>query len=217
MSKSFQNREKLYMLVLTTLFAAVILLLAFTPLGLINLPFIKATVLHVPVIIGSVILGPRRGAILGFIFGLSSFIVNTVTPSALSFAFSPLIPVLGSDRGSVLALVICFAPRILTGITPYYIFSGLSRLFKKRNAAEQTFSYAAAAVAGALTNTILVMGLIFIIFRQEYAAMKSVSADAVFGLILGVIAANGGPEALLAAILTPPVCMAAKKLMNKKI
>lgn len=73
-------------------------------------PLIKATILHVPVIIGSILLGPKKGAFLGGIFGLTSLIKNTMMPSALSFAFSPFIPVPGTDRGSLWALVICFVP-----------------------------------------------------------------------------------------------------------
>ena len=56
-------------LVLTSLFTAVILLMAFTPLGLIDLPIIKATILHVPVIIGSVLLGPKRARSSGSCLG----------------------------------------------------------------------------------------------------------------------------------------------------
>ena len=57
--------------VLLALFAAIILLLAFTPIGYIQLPIIKATIVHVPVILGAIILGPKKGAILGVLFGLT--------------------------------------------------------------------------------------------------------------------------------------------------
>ena len=77
--------------VLLALFAAIILLLAFTPIGYIQLPIIKATIVHVPVIPGAIVLGPKKGAILGVLFGLTSFISNTFMPTALSFAFSPAI------------------------------------------------------------------------------------------------------------------------------
>ncbi|MEG1858415.1 MAG: ECF transporter S component, partial [Pseudoflavonifractor sp.] len=44
------------------IFTAIMFLLAFTPIGLIDLPLIKATILHVPVIIGAILLGPKKGA-----------------------------------------------------------------------------------------------------------------------------------------------------------
>ena len=51
------------------MFAAVQLLLNVTGIGLIPLPLIKATTLHIPVIIGAVLLGPLGGGILGGVFG----------------------------------------------------------------------------------------------------------------------------------------------------
>ena len=51
-------------MVLLSLFTAIIFLMAYTPIGYIDLPLIKATIIHVPVIIGAVLLGPRQGAFL---------------------------------------------------------------------------------------------------------------------------------------------------------
>lgn len=202
-NRSSQTRE----LVLLAMFSGILFLLAFTPIGLIDLPLIKATILHVPVIIGSILLGPKKGAFLGFVFGLTSILKNTMVPSALSFAFSPFIPVPGLDHGSPWALVICFVPRILVGVTPWLVFRGAKQLFGSKSAAGRASGMAFAAVAGAFTNTILVMGLIFLVFRQAYAVMKGIPVDAVLGVILGIVGANGLPEAVVAAVITPAVCM----------
>lgn len=59
-------------LVLTALFAAIIIIMAFTPLGYIPLVVINATIIHIPVILGSLFCGPKKGGFLGFIFGLTS-------------------------------------------------------------------------------------------------------------------------------------------------
>ncbi len=84
-------------LVLTALFAAIIIIMAFTPLGYIPLVVINATIIHIPVILGALFCGPKKGGFLGFIFGLTSFIKNTVMPTSLSaFVFSP---VLAAPRG----------------------------------------------------------------------------------------------------------------------
>lgn len=65
-------------LVQVALFAALVIILAFTPfLGYIPLGFTRATIIHIPVIIGSILLGPKKGAVLGGVFGLTSFINNT--------------------------------------------------------------------------------------------------------------------------------------------
>ena len=51
------------------LMAAIVIVLANTPLGMIQLPIVKATTVHIPVIIGAILLGPTAGAILGGVFG----------------------------------------------------------------------------------------------------------------------------------------------------
>ncbi|MEI3130222.1 MAG: hypothetical protein V8S89_05185 [Oscillospiraceae bacterium] len=71
-----------------------------------------------------------------------------------------------------------------------------------------------AGIAGALTNTVLVMGLIFLVFRQAYAALQGISVDAVLGVILGIVGANGVPEAIAAAILTPAICVPLGKALR---
>lgn len=204
------QNKKTTNLILLALFAAIIFILAFTPIGYIQLGVIKATIIHIPVIIGSILLGPKKGAVLGFLFGLTSFISNTFTPVILSFAFSPLIPVFGSDRGSLMALVICFVPRIMVGIVPFYIFHLFHKLFSKK---ANFVSYILAGVAGALTNTLLVMNGIYFIFKDSYAAAKSIPMDAVYSGILAIIFANGIPEAIVAGIVTSGLC---KVLMSNK-
>lgn len=67
-------------MVQVSLMAAVVVVLANTPLGMIQLPVIKATTVHIPVILGALLLGPAAGAILGGTFGLCSVISNTLTP-----------------------------------------------------------------------------------------------------------------------------------------
>ena len=67
--------------------AAIVILLANTPLGMIQLPIIKGDNCTHPVIIGAILLGPSAGAILGAIFGICSLISNTTAPTLLSFAF----------------------------------------------------------------------------------------------------------------------------------
>lgn len=197
--------ERTRIFTITSMFAAVIFLLAFTPIGFLNLIVIKATVIHIPVIIGSIILGPRVGALLGFFFGLSSFINNTLAPSSiLSFAFSPLVPVPGTDGGSPLALLVCFVPRILVGVVPYYV-NGLAERALGRSVRARAASSFIAGVCGGMTNTLLVMGLIYILFRDAYAARAGIDTAAVLSTVLGIIFFQGGPESIVAGILTSGV------------
>ncbi|MCI8464939.1 MAG: ECF transporter S component [Lachnospiraceae bacterium] len=184
-------------LVLTAAIAAIIILMAFVPyVGYINLVVIKATLIHVPVIIGSVVLGPKKGAFLGFIFGLTSLIINTFTPSLLSFAFSPFY-----SGGNLWSLVICFLPRILAGVVPYFVYRAFMKVGGEKRAVEY-IALPVAGVAGALVNTILVMNLIYVCFRPQFAAAKQIAVTAVYDGIVAIMIANGVPEAIVAAVLT---------------
>lgn len=188
-------------LVLSALFGAIVVVLAFTPIGFIQLGVSKATIIHVPVIIGSILLGPKMGAGLGALFGATSLVSNTAAPVLSSFVFSPFIPVPGTASGSPLALVICFVPRILVGVLPWYVFRFLARYrFNKSRC------LVLAGVAGSAVNTLLVMHLIYFLFKDAYAGVKGISPDAVYGVIATVIFANGIPEAVVAGALVLVVC-----------
>ncbi len=203
------NQNKLNNLTLMGLFSALIFILAFTPFGFIQLPFIKATIIHIPVIIGSILIGPKYGSVLGFLFGLTSLINNTMAPTMSSFAFSPLIPMPVTGRGSLLSLIVCFVPRILVGVFPWIVYNGLKRLCSKKF---ETACYAVSGIIGSLTNTLLVMSLIFIFFRDSYAISKNVALGAVYKVILSIIVVNGIPEALVAGLFTAAVCTVIDKV-----
>lgn len=193
--------NKTFNMVLTGLFMAIIIIMTTVPnLGYINLVVIKVTMVHVPVIIGSVLLGPKYGAVLGGTFGLTSLIVNTFNPSLLSFAFSPFYQV-GNIGGNGWSVVIALLPRTLVGIVPYFVYRFLNRLLENLKG-KKAISLTAAGISGALTNTVLVMSLIYICFKDEFAVAKDISVDAVFGAILGIVAGNGIPEAVVGGVLT---------------
>ncbi len=196
-----ENTAQTLGMVQVALFAALIIILAFTPfLGYIPLGFTRATIIHIPVIIGSLMLGPKKGAFLGFVFGMTSFINNTMNPTATSFVFTPFFE-LGEVHGGIGSVIICFVPRMLVGVVPWYVYRGLERISGK-----QMLSLAAAGIAGALTNTLLVMNLIYVFFRTAYAAANNVAEGAVYTFILSIIGMNGVPEAVVSAVLVSIIC-----------
>lgn len=202
--------------VLLALFTAIVFVLGLTPLGMVPLGLIKATTLHIPVIIGCLLLGPRYGAVLGAMFGLVSFLSNTMSPAALSFAFTPLIPLPGTPNGSPLSLVICFVPRILVGVVPWFVYRGLQKLMKESSRGE-VLSMAIAGAVGAVLNTALVMSLIYFLFRDAYASVNGIPVEAVAGVVLGVVGTNGVAETALAAVLTPAIGKILLSLKRRKM
>lgn len=182
------------------LFAAIILLFAFTPFGFIQLVVLKATLIHIPVIIGSLVLGWRYGAALGALFGLTSLINNTVSPSLLSFVFSPFIPITGTTHGSLWALVTCFGPRILLGILPALFFQLLrQRAFFWRFPSISFFSI---AFLTTFIHTLCVLSLMGTVFAQAYRAARSISPNfPIFNALVSLLFVNGIPEALVAGLV----------------
>ena len=198
--KKSQNKSSLN-LVLLSLFGGIIAIMAFVPfVGYIPLGFTRATIIHVPVIIGAIVLGPKNGAILGFLFGFTSLINNTINPTATSFVFSPFYSV-GEMSGGIGSLIICFIPRILVGIVPYYVFKWITNLKTKDNKPKVALGLTLAGISGAMTNTLLVMNLIFLMFRDTYAGVNGISPDVLYSFIAGIIGINGIPEAIVAGIL----------------
>lgn len=252
----FKNNE----LVLTGLFTAIIIIMAFTPLGYIPLVVINATIIHIPVILGSLFCGPKKGAFLGFVFGFTSCLKATIVGGTLSsFVFSPVLAAsLVGTSGIFKSLFIAFVPRILVGVIPYFVYIGIKKVLasEKKNLwgtvlnvlmsvflafgvyaflgkmseslsqaaalgigiavgavvfivveavfirkSTQVIPFVYAGVAGAMTNTLLVMGSIFVLYKDAYADAIGVAGNAVLGVITGVISFNGVIEAIVAAII----------------
>ncbi len=182
-------------MVSVALMAAIVIVLANTPLGMIQLPIIKATTVHIPVIIGAILLGPSAGAILGTVFGVCSLISNTIAPTLLSFAFSPFMSTTGIP-GALKAIWISVGCRILIGVAAGWLWILLSKL-----KVGQLIALPIVGFIGSMVNTVAVLGSIYLLFAQEYAQAREVGVTAVWGLIMGTVTASGIPEAIAAAVL----------------
>ena len=182
-------------MVSVALMAAIVIVLANTPLGMIQLPIIKATTVHIPVILGAILLGPGAGAILGAVFGICSLVSNTMAPTLLSFAFSPFLSTTGIP-GALKAIWISVGCRILIGVVAGWLWVLFTKI--KLN---QFIALPIVGFVGSMVNTVTVMGSIYFLFAQQYAEAKEVALTAVFGLVMGAVTASGIPEAIAAAIL----------------
>lgn len=190
------------------LMAAIVIVLANTPLGMIQLPIVKATTVHIPVIIGAILLGPTAGAILGGVFGVCSLISNTMAPTLLSFAFSPFMSTTGII-GAIKAIWVSVGCRIMIGVAAGWLW----RLLKKIKL-NQIVALSITGFVGSMVNTVAVMGSIYLLFAQQYAQAKDVAVTAVWGLIMGTVTASGIPEAIAAAVL---VTVVTKVLLKSRL
>lgn len=197
-----KNTVRLVQLALLT---AVIFILANTPLGYIKLPLLQATTIHIPVIIGAVLLGPKAGAFLGGVFGLTSLISNTMAPTLTSFLTSPFI------SGTPLSLIICFVPRILVGVVAAYVFRALFQSLQKEGVA-----LLAAGFLGSLTNTVLYLLGVFLFFGQQYAQAQGVAYETLVRVLMSIVGINGVPEAIAAALLVFAVAKPLRRGMRRQ-
>ncbi|MCX7771970.1 MAG: ECF transporter S component [Clostridia bacterium] len=188
--------------------SAISVILSLTPsLGYIPIPPITITTMHIPVIIAAILEGPVVGGMVGLIFGLSSMYTAATIfagwPTAFPF-LNPLVSVL---------------PRILIGVVAYYAYVGIKKLFKVKSAAA-----VAGAVAGTLTNTIGVLGMIYILYAQRYvdAVVQSAKAQgqtmvvkSLFAVIFGGVFLNAVAEIVMASLLCIPVVFAVERIRKR--
>ena len=197
-------------LVILAVFSAIIAVMAFT-VGYIPLGFMNATIIHIPVIIGTILLGPVDGGILGFVFGLTSLINNTVRPNITSFVFTPFYSLDPRFSGSFKSILICFVPRILIGVIAALLFRALMKTKLNKG-----ISLAVTGFVGSMVNTIFVMGGIYFLYGESYAEAKGMGFSALFKVIMGVVGVNGVPEAIVAAILTAAITAPVMKYLKKQ-
>ena len=160
-----QKKMDVRLLAQMALLTALMLVMAFTPLGYIPLPFMNATTMHIPVIIGACLLGPKMGAVLGGLFGLTSVFKATITPNITSFVFTPFYSLNPQFSGSWKSLIVAIVPRILIGL-----LAGLAYQALRKAVHNETVSLAISGFIGSMVNTIGVMGLIYLLFGDQYAA-----------------------------------------------
>lgn len=116
-----KTQTKTTQLTILGLMTAVLLLMAYTPLGYLNIGPLAITFNVIPVAICAITLGPAGGAAAGAVFGLTSFLQcigvgGTSAMGAVLFEINP-----------VLAFIQRFIPRLLDGLLLGYIFRAVRK------------------------------------------------------------------------------------------
>jgi uncharacterized membrane protein len=193
--------------VVTSLLVAICLLLGLTPVGYIPIPPIEITLLCIPVIIGTITEGLGVGLVLGFFFGLTSFLQIFIKPSVLSqllFAISPL-----------KTIVLVFVPRLLVPVTAWLVYRAINGESKVR----KRVAAGAGALVGSLTNTVLFLAALYLLFLPQIDQLAEAfgTTPQLLAGVMGIIGAtNGLPEAVVAVLLCVPVVWALLKMRNRK-
>jgi len=168
------------------LLGAIAVVLSLTPFGYIQVGPIRATFMHIPVIIAGVVEGPLAGALVGLIFGISSLVSNLSGPLAPVF-INPLVSIV---------------PRVLIGIISAYAYKA-------------TKSSVFSAALGTATNTIGVLGMIYLTAARQYTQITGITMENLGKVLIGVASTNGLAEITVAIILVTAVMRGLNRMHRK--
>lgn len=194
MNKKFSTKYLVELALLT----AIVLIMAFTPIGYIKTAGLEITLIVVPVAVGAVILGPAGGAILGGVFGITSFI-QCFGMSAFGTLLLGINP--------FLTFLVCVPTRILEGWLTGLIFQGL-----RKTKMPQSLSVTIANLCCPILNTTFFMGSLVTLFagtmREQFGMTK------VLPFIFAFVGVNGVVEAIVCFVLGAAISIALKKALR---
>ena len=179
---------------------AIVIIQNFVPLlGYIPIPPLNPTIIHITVIVVSLTLGTKDGMIIGSVWGITRMVKAFTLPA------SPFDYFLWRNP------IIAIFPRIMVGFVAGYVYNVCRKRFKKDSTAMILSS-----VLASLTNTILVLGLIYLIYGETYAALLKVDYSNLLGVLGTVVLTSGIGEAIAAAIIAPIIARPLKKFRTQK-
>lgn len=161
-----KKQTKIFDLVLLALFISIMLVMNFTPLGYITTGLFSITLMTIPVALGAVCTGVSGGAVLGFVFGLTSFL----QAFGIGYMIDPSAATLFNEK-PLAYTVTCFVPRILTGVIAGLVFD----IFKKRGKTGIVPITISSALVPVL-NTALFMTFYILLYSDTVLAGKSFMA-----------------------------------------
>lgn len=190
---STRKKVNVRRMTIISLLSAISIMLSMIPLGYIQIGPLAITTMCIPVMIGGIIEGPMVGMVVGLIFGLTSMF------RGMAGMAGPTSPIFINPLVSVL-------PRIFIGLVSYYSFKLSMKIIKN--------TYVSGLIAGgmaSITNTVGVLGMIYVLYAAEYAKALGQSAGTAKALLMGIATTNGIAEALGGALVVSAVVVVLKK------
>lgn len=196
-----KNNNATLKLTQLAMLGAIIVVMAFTPLGYLKIGLLSVTFLTVPVVIGAILIGPAGGAILGGIFGLTSFFqcLGTDQFGVALFGINPFYTAL-----------VCIVPRVLIGV-----FSGALHKALNRAGMHSAMSYALSGLLGTVTNTVFFVGGLIVLFgNTEY--IKTNLGDSAWKVISVLVTTNSIIEIVVCTAVITAVSRACMAIMHRR-
>lgn len=200
-----RSRRKTIFLVETAMLAAVILLMSFTPLGYLKTAGVEITFIMIPVVIGAITLGPTAGAILGAVWGFTSFgqcfgLFGLSQFGAVLFGINP-----------IYTFIICIPTRILAGWLSGVIFKAVMSASKGKSVLASVI----AALSVALINTLLFVGGLLLLFGSTEYIRGLMGEMNILVFAVAFVGLNGLIEAITTCVVGSAISIALTKALRK--
>ena len=196
------RNKKVIKMVQLAILIAITLLMAFTPIGYIRTGGLAIQMIMIPVTVGAMILGPGAGALLGLVFGLTSF--------WQCFGLDPF----GAQLLSInpfFTFLLCVPTRTLVGFLTGVLFNGIKKIDKSN-----TISYFAGGLLGAMLNTAIFMSSLMLLFyNTDYIQSFNTSGKNIIAFIISFVALNGFLEWPVTSIAGGIVSKAVSRFLRK--
>ncbi|WP_099974052.1 ECF transporter S component [Lactobacillus terrae] len=189
------NRNNAYRISILGILSAIIFIQTMVPfLGFLPTGFVNITIIHITVIVAAIVLGPIDGGIVGLVWGIGTIIRAWTSPTSII------------DTTVFTNPFVAIIPRILVGLIAGYIY-----LIFKNNGKHKIFGMGLASAVGSLTNTVLVLVLMRLMYESTLASAYGTRVSSLNAVLLGIVGVNGVPELIAAVIIAPAISVAILK------
>lgn len=194
------SKKKILTLTENAMLAAIVVLMAFTPIGYLQLGLVKMTFIMIPVAVGAITLGEKSGAFLGLVFGITSF----VQCFGLDIFGTTLMSI-----NPIYTFIMCLIPRVLMGYLCGLVYKALAR-FKKGVAV------VVASLSAPIFNTVFFMTLLMLFFgNSDYIMSMRAGTENLWAFLVAFVGLNGIMEVVTTVLIAPPVALAVEKATKK--
>lgn len=194
------SKSKILALTENAMLAAIVVLMAFTPVGYLQIGLVKMTFIMIPVAVGAITLGEKSGAFLGLVFGVTSF----VQCFGLDIFGTTLMSI-----NPIYTFIMCIIPRVLMGYLCGLIYKSLAKLKKG-------IAVVIASLSAPVINTVLFMTALMIFFgKSDYIMSMRAGTENLWAFLIAFVGLNGVMEVVTTTVIAPPVTLAVEKATKK--
>ncbi len=194
------SKAKILMLTENAMLASIVVLMAFTPIGYLQIGLVKMTFIMIPVAVGAVTLGEKSGAFLGLVFGITSF----VQCFGLDIFGTTLMSI-----NPIYTFIMCLVPRVLMGYLCGLVYKTLAKVKKG-------VAVVIASLSAPIFNTLFFMTLLMLFFgNSDYIMSMRAGTENLWAFLVAFVGLNGVMEIVTTVLIAPPVALAIEKAVAK--